>query len=166
MGKTCLSKEFNKPLRCQHWQMHRYVKILLFVECLQSVQYAFYISAKLSHYKEKNKKDIIKNHLTKPANNVLRLRQHSIIQLWRNNKFSNSINISNYTTEHGLNSPTYKLGNLLFLNKISYTEYWTWVTHRDYFTNRMYNLYNIPHNWQGRWSQIDAGPTCEAMYKE
>jgi len=62
------SKEFNKPLRCRHWQMHRYVKILLTVECLQSVQYDFYIFAKLSHYKENNKKNIIKNHFTKPAN--------------------------------------------------------------------------------------------------
>lgn len=44
---------FNKPLRCQHWQMHRYVKILLIVECLQSVQYDVYSFAKLSHYIDK-----------------------------------------------------------------------------------------------------------------
>jgi hypothetical protein len=55
------------------------VKILLIVECLQSVQYVAYISAKLSHYKEEKKKNV-RNHLMKPAKNILRveLEQHNI----------------------------------------------------------------------------------------
>jgi hypothetical protein len=58
------------------------VKILLIVECLQSVQYVAYISAKLSHYKEEKKKNV-RNNLMKPAKNILILRveQHNILEL-------------------------------------------------------------------------------------
>jgi len=57
MDMAYSNKEFNKPLHCQHLQMHQYVKILPIVECLQSVQCAVYISSKHSHYKEKRRKD-------------------------------------------------------------------------------------------------------------